>query len=65
MPRSPQMALTILIAFKRKLCGLSTEEFDASFDRILEFLESVNNERYRLTDYTPEGENVSEESESV
>jgi len=65
MPRSPQMALTILIAFKRKLCTLSTEEFDASFDRILEFLESVNNERYRLTDYTPEGEHVEEESEPI
>lgn len=48
MPRSPQMALTILVAFKRRLCSLSEAEYDAAFDRILSFLEEVNNERHRL-----------------
>lgn len=51
MPRlqSVQMAVTILSAFEKRLCGLTEEEFDEAFDTVLDFLEKVNNEKFRCT----------------
>jgi len=47
---SPYTALCQLLMFKRGIWRLTVAEFDAAFDRILEVLEEVNNERFRCTD---------------
>lgn len=51
MPRpisGPFMALLILSSFFKKQVPLYESEFDEAFDSLTEFLEHVNNERYRL-----------------
>lgn len=45
---SPYTAVSMLLLFKQRRIPLNHQEFDLYFDTILEVLEEVNNERYRL-----------------
>jgi len=45
---SPYTALSLLLLFKQRRIPLTVTEYDMYFDTILELLEDVNNERFRL-----------------
>lgn len=47
---SPYTAVSMLLLYKQRRIPLNTQEFDLYFDTLLEVLEEVNNERYRLDD---------------
>ena len=54
--QSPFTALSLLMLHKRKLLTLTEAEFDLAFGTVVQTLEEVNDERYRLI--TPKSENV-------
>jgi len=47
--QSPYTALSLLLMFKQQKITLDESVFDLSFDTIVQFLEEVNEEKYRLT----------------
>lgn len=53
--QSPFTALCQLLMFKRKLFPLTEAEFDLAFDTLVQVLEEVNDEKYRVT---PRSESV-------
>jgi len=44
----PNAALALLSLFMNKQHELTSDEFDYLFDALVEFLEKLNNERYRI-----------------
>lgn len=52
----PYLALHVLVAFERGLVQLTQEAYDEAFDEITTFLESCNNESYRVVRKLEEGD---------
>jgi len=50
---SPFTATSMLLLFKQRRIELNEQDFNLYFDTILEMLEEVNNERYRLEKEAP------------
>lgn len=51
---SPHTAISLLLLFKRQQHPLTEAEFDLCFDTIVQLLEEVNEEKYRLTTHVPQ-----------
>lgn len=50
---SPYSALGLLLLFKQKRITLSPQQFDEAVDVVVDVLEQVHNEQYRLEEETP------------
>jgi len=50
---SPFTAIAMLLLFKQRRVPMTRQDFDLYFDTILEVLEEVNNERFRLEKEEP------------
>jgi len=50
---SPHSAVAILVCFEKRQLNLDEEIFDQCLDTIIDFLEKVNDEKYRLTNRKP------------
>lgn len=46
---SPYSAVGLLLLFKQRRIELTHQQFEEAFDVILDVLEEVNNEKYRLS----------------
>jgi len=45
---SPYTAVSMLLLFKQRRIPLNAQDFDLYFDTLLELLEEVNNEKFRV-----------------
>jgi len=47
---SPYSAVSLLLLFKQRRITLTPKQFDEAWDAIIDVLDEVNNEKYRLED---------------